>query len=779
MTEAAEPVAAAGPKMEDAQDATLTTGTTGTTMETADATLGGEMDCSTSPKSCSWEDAGEEDPEEVPVDREGSLVDEYFPGHVEVDQKSGVAGLSHRSDRFRGLSVQGRELDSLPLMLVVFVCILAALLGLVVAGLHSMVKYVGCPLGINGCNSFSGTKYDSSSFVLIKALDELPEDVVYVLMAILSLLVIGVIVDLAPESYAKQALGGGTVQSLLAVAAGIPISFGCALLRVIVTAIYFVGGGTMGGDGPTIQVCTALAGMIGWICGIRSPRTQSLLASLGFCCGFAASFNAPLAGILFAMEELQHVSSRLTTRVICIILIGSIISTGVMRGFLGNKVLFKVNFHPGLSDLVSGASTENLFGENFWLLISIPIGIMSACVGYLFHLCFHYLHRFLKKVAFRFCPRFLVFALLAGLSAAIGSLVFRITGLRGVWGVGVQSLSIVLNAEVQQNDALIFAIGKLSAFAVGVAARFPGDTLEPVLISGGFLGAWVGQWLPMEESRSACEIFGMVSLFASCFRFPLTPVLIVLELTGTDSYYLILLVALSSFTALFISNHLFPPILEQILEQDGIDLEAVAELAETADEEEAVLKAEMERERQNTEDSQSDLKRSHCSAQSIDSRSSRAFPSAFQAALEKLEHKLEESLAEVSAVDRGRRRMSRISLASSLRSFGAGSGLRSPRRTSRRSDESSLRSLRMRENSSLQSDSLERTTATGPRPVPRSSQRSSRLSHSSSRSFGGCASSGTGGVESGENPDSHAESRPVVTFDEGEDAIGVGESWRV
>ena len=34
------------------------------------------------------------------------------------------------------------------------------------------------------------------------------------------------------------------------------------------------------------------------------------------------------------------------------------------------------------------------------------------------------------------------------------------------------------------------------------------------LLSGGFLGAWVGQWLPMEESRSACEIFGMVGLFA-------------------------------------------------------------------------------------------------------------------------------------------------------------------------------------------------------------------------------------------------------------------------
>ena len=43
---------------------------------------------------------------------------------------------------------------------------------------------------------------------------------------------------------------------------------------------------------------------------------------------------------------------------------------------------------------------------------------------------------------------------------------------------------------------------------------------------GGFLGAWVGQWLPMEESRSACEIFGMVSLFASwrCSWLMLTPV---------------------------------------------------------------------------------------------------------------------------------------------------------------------------------------------------------------------------------------------------------------
>ena len=79
---------------------------------------------------------------------------------------------------------------------------------------------------------------------------------------------------------------------------------------------------------------------------------------------------------------------------------------------------------------------------------------------------------------------------------------------------------------------LIFALGKLGAFMLGVSARFPGDTLEPVLISGGFIGGFVGKLLPDsvlgEEANAACEIFGMVGLFASCFRFPLTPVVIVL-----------------------------------------------------------------------------------------------------------------------------------------------------------------------------------------------------------------------------------------------------------
>lgn len=62
-----------------------------------------------------------------------------------------------------------------------------------------------------------------------------------------------------------------------------------------------------------------------------------------------------------------------------------------------------------------------------------------------------------------------MFALLAGISAGIGSATYRLTGLRGVWGIGVQSLSQALNQslEVQNHDALIFAIGIWAASTSG------------------------------------------------------------------------------------------------------------------------------------------------------------------------------------------------------------------------------------------------------------------------------------------------------------------------
>lgn len=79
-----------------------------------------------------------------------------------------------------------------------------------------------------------------------------------------------------------------------------------------------------------------------------------------------------------------------------------------------------------------------------------------------------------------------MFALLAGISAGIGSATYRLTGLRGVWGIGVQSLSQALNQslEVQNHDALVFAIGiwaqLLQSWGPGPSARDHRDRDTPV-----------------------------------------------------------------------------------------------------------------------------------------------------------------------------------------------------------------------------------------------------------------------------------------------------------
>ena len=73
-----------------------------------------------------------------------------------------------------------------------------------------------------------------------------------------------------------------------------------------------------------------------------------------------------------------------------------------------------------------------------------------------------------------------MFALLAGISAGIGSATYRLTGLRGVWGIGVQSLSQALNQslEVQNHDALVFAIGIWAALWSWGTERSPGTEIH-------------------------------------------------------------------------------------------------------------------------------------------------------------------------------------------------------------------------------------------------------------------------------------------------------------
>jgi len=478
------------------------------------------------------------------------------------------------------------------LPLVFFVCILSIIGGLVVTGVHYIILYSGCPLGLNGCNDFTAGK-EKYGFFLIRALgDSVPEDVVYIASAAIGAFFFAQMCTRLPGHLAFQIVGGGTVQGLVAVASGQRITLAAAGLRIVATCLYLGTGGTLGMDGPAIQVCTAVTTFCGWALGMRGVHTQSLLASLGFAAGFAASFNAPLAGVMFAMEELSHASPNLSGPIICIIVMVSIVATAVARLFSGNNELLQTQWGEELMNDVGGGSLNQVFGMHMWMLVAVPIAVVCSLFGHLTSLLMRKFRIWMDRLHDR-VPFTILTVLAMVLSASIGSCVFRATGLRGIWGIGYESLQKLFDSRFTVVDYFIFAAGKMLAATLAIAARAPGDLLEPVLIVGAGLGGGIGRLLQsvVEEDleqrvMQPCLVFGMVATFASCFRFPLTPVLIVLEVTGVDTYAIVLPAALAAFTAVTISNRLYLPLLESIMEEDGISLHELSEKARSAEDEE-------------------------------------------------------------------------------------------------------------------------------------------------------------------------------------------------
>jgi len=478
---------------------------------------------------------------------------------------------------------------SYPIPLLIFVSLLAIFCGLLAVGLHLTITYAGCPLGINNCNPRNGK--EDKAFWLIRAIHKLspdiPEGIIYVMVAALGAAAIGGIWLAVPEYIAFQLRGGGTVQSLVAVASGRPIPTSACVLRVLTTCIYLGCCGTLGGEGAAIHVCTGITTQIGWWAGMRSQVTQSLLASLGLAGGFSATFNSPIAGIMFAMEELSHMSTHMSKALLAVILLTSITSTSVARAMYSSYLLLDPRWSDVTLNSSAGGSFNRVFGGRMWMLIAVPIGVLCAFVGFVITVGLRRLRAFvLTRMAGKADSSVvLVLVLQALCSACVGWAVFRMTGLRGVWGVGAESMQEAFDQDIGVFSFFCFGAGKALAMMMAIAVRAPGDSLEPVLIIGAFLGGSVGclvRHIVEEDIKDdvvgPCLLFGMVGLFATCFRQPLTPVVIAMEFTGINTYALVLPTLLCSFVSITVADRYMPPLLIDMLLQDGIDL---GELAQT------------------------------------------------------------------------------------------------------------------------------------------------------------------------------------------------------
>lgn len=326
-----------------------------------------------------------------------------------------------------------------------------------------------------------------------------------------------------------------------------------------VGGILAIGSGlALGREGPTVQMGGAIGQIIGgWLrC---SPRERRTLVAAGAGAGLSAAFNAPLAGLVFVLEEVQR---DFGAHVFAATLAASVAADIVARLLLGQLPVFHVSI--------------DAIPELDLLPLAAGIGLAAALLGVAFN-------RGLLASLNAF-DRLRERASLA--PAAVAGL---LTGLV-LWfapdlvGTGRAVIDTLFTGQVGLAALVaIFAI-RFVLTLVGYGCGAPGGIFAPMLILGAALGLAVADAVGLLIALSpndlrAVAVVGMAAYFAAVVRAPLTGIVLMVEMTG--QYALVLPLALASATAYGVAEYLRdPPIYQSLLERELRAARASEHLAE-------------------------------------------------------------------------------------------------------------------------------------------------------------------------------------------------------
>jgi CIC family chloride channel protein len=319
-----------------------------------------------------------------------------------------------------------------------------------------------------------------------------------------------------------------------------------------------IGGGlTLGREGPTVQMGGATGLMVStWFKVKQGEGERKALISAGAAAGLAAAFNAPLAGLIFALEELN---GSFTPVVFVASFLAAVSADVVCRVVTGETPVFMLRSMP----------VPTLHA----LPVCLVLGVIAGFAGVLFNksllLCLDLFDR-LKS-----WPVPLTGAC-AGLVAGLAAWIYP-----AMSGSGALLSDRALSGEVAVKWMLLLLAGRFLLTMVSYGSGAAGGIFAPLLVLGSLgglaLGAGVHSWLP--EWAVNPEIFavvGMGALFTATVRAPLTGIVLMTELTGKYDFMLPLLV--SGFAAYGVAEALRDmPIYEALRERSTRRAEALGQ----------------------------------------------------------------------------------------------------------------------------------------------------------------------------------------------------------
>ena len=311
--------------------------------------------------------------------------------------------------------------------------------------------------------------------------------------------------------FAREAKGHGVPEVMEAVAmkSGI-IRKRVLIVKLLASAISISTGGSVGREGPIVQIGSAIGSSLGQVLKVSADRMRTLVGC-GAAAGIAATFNAPIAGSMFALEVILGDFGLATFSPI---VISSVVSTVVSRAYLGDTPAFIVPIY----ELVSAWEFP----------MYLVLGLFCAAVGVTF-----------TKTLYRFEDLFDSLKFPEYLKAVAGGLILGGLGLffPQVMGVGYGAIDQALMHQLAWWLMLVLVIVKIFATSVTIGSGGSGGIFAPSLVlgamAGGFFGGVVHDLFPQVTATSgAYSIVGMGAVVAATTHGPLTAILILFEMTG-------------------------------------------------------------------------------------------------------------------------------------------------------------------------------------------------------------------------------------------------------
>ena len=299
-------------------------------------------------------------------------------------------------------------------------------------------------------------------------------------------------------------------------------------IKMLAASVSLGTGASLGPESPSVEIGSNIGIILGQLFQVSKERYRLLLGA-GAAAGLSAGFNAPIAGVFFALEVV--LSTAFTTPAASLILLSAFISAIVSRTFLGTHPAFDLPVFEVLS-----------YWEWFYYL---GLGLLASAIAF----CYT---QGIKLATACFKGEVAIFAWLGNLpiwiKPVVGGTILGVVALQfpRVLGVDYGTVEQILSGKQFSVTLLCWLlIIKLIVTAISLGSGFVGGVFAPALFLGACLGAIYGNFLNLVVDPSltiapppAYAIVGMAAVLAGSVKAPLTAIALLFELTQN---YLIIL----------------------------------------------------------------------------------------------------------------------------------------------------------------------------------------------------------------------------------------------